>query len=118
MAGDAALLRVQTAISQKQQSASAAKSTPTSTSNGYSTVQNLMSSLDHLTLDNGSLPASSTSSSSAANGYSAVQNIMSSLDNLTIGTGNTTDALAAKSGMNALQSVDAVMATPAVNVTA
>jgi hypothetical protein len=116
LAGDSALLRVETATAAKQkQTASAAP--PTTNTSGYATVQNLMASLDNITINNGAALPSGVSSSQAANGYSNVQNLMSSLDSLTIGVNNSPAvAAAAASGQNTLASIDAIMATPTVNV--
>jgi hypothetical protein len=87
-----------------------------SSSNGYATIQNLMSALDNITLDNGNLPpAPITSSADAASGYSVVQNLLTNLDHITLGN----VPAAAASGASALQNVDSIIATPLpISVTA
>jgi len=59
LAGEAALSRVDAAVAQKQAANSAGTSTPTSSAgSGYSTVQNLMTSLDNITINkSGTAPA-------------------------------------------------------------
>jgi hypothetical protein len=117
LAGQAALDRVNAAVAQKQASAS-----PTSSFNGFSTVQNLMSTLDNITINGRSAPPAAVSSSTAANGYAVVQNLMNSFDNITINGGANADSTAATapaSGQGLLQSIDALLAKPpTVNVTA
>lgn len=119
IAGQEALDRVDAEIKQKQASeASSTATAPSSTGNGYATVQNLMSALDNITINNGSAPVASTSSVGATSGYTAVQNLMTSLDNITMpssGTASTTTP----TGESALEQVDSILATPVpVNVTA
>ena len=122
LAGQAALDRVNAAVKQKQASASAPSTGTASSFNGFSTVQNLMTSLDNITINHGSAPAAPVSSSTAANGYAAVQNLMNAFDNITInGASNASSATGAApaSGQSLLQSLDAMLAKPAtVNVTA
>ena len=61
--GSAALLRVEEAIAAKQKStASSTTSSSTGPSNGFSSVQNLMQSLDNITINNGSSGSASTTS--------------------------------------------------------
>jgi hypothetical protein len=81
-------------------------------------VQNLMTSLDNITINNGSAPAAGITSSSAANGYSTVQNLMTSLDNITINNSSGTSPSVLPDGANTLMNVDQVIATPKVNVKA
>jgi hypothetical protein len=115
LAGEAALNRIEAQIAKKQSAANASQSPTSSSPNGYGTVQNLMSTLDNITLDNGALPT--IPSSTAAGGYSAVQNMMDSLDNITIT--QPASALGVPSGASVLQNVDSILATPPpVNVTA
>ncbi len=112
LVGQQALARVENQISQQQSSAATSSSTgSTSGTTGFTAVQNLMSSLDDITINNGSAPASSVSSSQAASGYSAVQNLMNSLDNITINT-SSTGTTPTPAGVDALQQVDAVLAAP------
>jgi hypothetical protein len=122
LAGQAALDRVNAAIKQKQASTSAPSTGPASSFNGFSTVQNLMSSLDNITINNGSAPPAPVSSSTAANGYAVVQNLMNSFDNITINGGlnaGSTGSTAPATGQSLLQSIDALLAkAPTVNVTA
>jgi hypothetical protein len=122
LAGQAALDRVNAAVAQKQASASAPSASPTSSFNGFSTVQNLMSTLDNITINGGSAPPAAVSSSTAANGYAVVQNLMNSFDNITINGGANAGSAAAAapaSGQSLLQSIDALLAKPpTVNVTA
>ena len=109
LAGQAALNRIEGDITQKQNAASSSSQSPTSSSpNGYATVQNLLSSLDNITINNGAAP--SVPSSTAANGYSAVQNLMNSLDNITIT--QQPGSIPPPTGGNVLQNVDAIIATP------
>jgi hypothetical protein len=118
LAGESALTRVNTAIRQKQQAAE--NSSPvaaTGGGNGYATVQNLMASLDNITINNGSAAPAPVSSSSAASGYAVVQNLMTSLDNITINTGGTGTTAPTLTAQNLLASVDAITAKP-LNVTA
>jgi hypothetical protein len=81
LAGQAALDRVNAAIKQKQAS-TPSPSTGSTSFNGFTTVQNLMSSLDNITINHGSAPALNVSSNRAANGYAAVQNLMKAFDNI------------------------------------
>jgi hypothetical protein len=122
LAGQAALDRVNAAIAQKQASASPPSASTASSFNGFSTVQNLMTSLDNITINHGSAPAAPESSSTAANGYAAVQNLMNAFDNITINGGSTASSAADTSpptGQSLLQSLDALLAKPpTVNVTA
>ena len=83
LAGQAALDRVNAAVKQKQASASAPSTGTASSFNGFSTVQNLMTSLDNITINHGSAPPAAVSSSTAANGYAVVQNLMNAFDNIT-----------------------------------
>jgi hypothetical protein len=119
LAGQAALDRVNAAIKQKQASTSAPSTGPASP---FSTVQNLMTSLDNITINNGSAPPAPVSSSTAANGYAVVQNLMNSFDNITINGGlnaGSTGSTAPATGQSLLQSIDALLAkAPTVNVTA
>jgi hypothetical protein len=119
LAGQAALDRVNAAIKQKQASTASSSSTGTATKfNGYTAVQNLMASLDNITINHGSAPALGVSSTQAANGYAAVQNLMKAFDNITINGGaNAAGPSASPTGQSLLQSLDAIMATP-VKVTA
>ena len=72
LVGQQALARVENQISQQQSSAATSSSTSSTSGNtGFTAVQNLMSSLDDITINNGSAPASTVSSSQAASGYSA-----------------------------------------------
>ena len=84
LAGQAALARVNNAITNKQSAANPSAAPAAGSSSGYAVVQNLMSSLDNITIENGNAPTAGVSSSAAASGYSAVQNLMNSLDNITI----------------------------------
>jgi hypothetical protein len=83
LAGQAALDRVNAAIKQKQATTSAPSTGSSSSFNGFSTVQNLMTSLDNITINHGSAPPAAVSSSTAANGYAVVQNLMNAFDNIT-----------------------------------
>jgi len=121
LAGQAALDRVNAAIKHKQASASAPSASATSF-NGFTTVQNLMTSLDNITINHGSAPQAAVSSSTAANGYAVVQNLMKAFDNITINGGSNASSTAGKApatGQSLLQSIDALLAKPpTVNVTA
>jgi hypothetical protein len=113
LAGQAALTRVTAAVQQKQQAATnLSPIAPTSSGNGYATVQNLLSSLDNITINNGSAAPAPVSSSSAANGYAAVQNLMTSLDNITINSGGAAAAAPDLTAQNLLQNIDAITAKP------
>jgi hypothetical protein len=119
LAGQAALDRVNAAIKHKQASTTS-PSTGSTSFNGFTTVQNLMTSLDNITINHGSAPALNVSSSRAANGYAAVQNLMNTFDNITINGGAKAGAAAGSKLTNSqglLQSIDALLAKP-VNVTA
>jgi hypothetical protein len=121
LAGQAALDRVNAAVKQKQASTSAPSTGPASSFNGFSTVQNLMTSLDNITINHGSAPPAAVSSSTAANGYAVVQNLMNAFDNITINGGSNAGsaATAPATGQSLLQSIDALLAKPpTVNVTA
>jgi hypothetical protein len=121
LAGQAALDRVNAAIKHKQASTSSPSTGPTSF-NGFTTVQNLMTSLDNITINHGSAPPAAVSSSTAANGYAVVQNLMKAFDNITISGGSnasSTSGTAPATGQSLLQSIDALLAKPStVNVTA
>jgi len=118
LAGEAALSRIEAAIEHKQsqQAGATGASAPSGTS-GYAVVQNLMASLDNITINNGSAPPAAIGSASAANGYSATQNLLTSLDNITIDNGHSGLAPGANAP-NALMGVDSIIAVPKVNVTA
>jgi hypothetical protein len=121
LAGQAALDRVNAAIKHKQASASPPGAS-TSSFNGFTTVQNLMTSLDNITINHGSAPPAAVSSSTAASGYAAVQNLMKAFDNITINGGSNAGSAAGTTpatGQSLLQSIDALLAKPpTVNVTA
>jgi hypothetical protein len=118
LAGQAALDRVNAAIKQKQ-AKTPSPSTGSTSFNGFTTVQNLMASLDNITINHGKAPALNVSSSKAANGYAAVQNLMTALDNITINGGSSGGSAATNSsGQGLLQSIDALLAKPVINVTA
>jgi hypothetical protein len=115
LAGQAALNRIDAAV-EKKQSQQSGSSVP-SGSSGYSVVQNLMASLDDITINNGSAPPATVGGSSAANGYSATQNLLTSLDNITINNGHS-GLQPGANAPNALMGVDSIIATPKVNITA
>jgi hypothetical protein len=120
LAGQAALDRVNAAIKQKQASASSPNTGSATSLNGFTTVQNLMTSLDNITINHGGAPALKVSSNQAANGYAAVQNLMNAFDNITINGGANAGAATGSAPANPqslLQSLDALLAKP-VNVTA
>ena len=109
LAGEAALSRVDAAVQQKQsQDAGSAGSQAPSGSSGYSVVQNLMASLDDITINNGSAPPATIGSSTAANGYSATQNLLTSLDNITINNGQS-GLLPGANAPDALMGVDSII---------
>jgi hypothetical protein len=117
LAGEAALTRIEAAVTTKESQQSSAGATSPSGSGGYGVVQNLMASLDDITINNGSAPPATIGSSSAANGYSATQNLLTSLDNITINNGPS-GVLPGAYAPNALMGVDSVIATPKVNIKA
>jgi len=57
-------------------------------------------------------------SSGAASGYSVVQNLLSSFDNITINNGGSSAPSPLPSGGGPLAAVDALIASPKVNVSA
>jgi hypothetical protein len=116
LAAEAALSRVETSI-QNQQGQSAQTAGSQTSGSGYTVVQNLMASLDNITINNGSAPAASVGSSTATNGYSAMQNLLTSLDNITINNGQS-GPLPGAYAPNALMGVDSVIATPTLNIKA
>lgn len=116
LAGEAALARVEAEVQKKQASQQSAASGASSNANsGYTVVQNLMTSLDDATMNNGMAPPTSVGAANAANGYSATQNLLMGLDNITINN-NSTGLVPGEYAPNALMGVDSVIATPKVNI--
>jgi hypothetical protein len=115
VAGEAALSRIEAAIAAKQAQTTKSLGSQTASPGGGGVVQNLLSSLDNITINNGAAPP--MSSSSATSGYSAVQNLMSSFDNITINTPSAgTGSMPQVGSGNPLTAVDQVIATPKFNV--
>jgi hypothetical protein len=115
LAGQAAYQRVIAAIQAKQAQYAKSSGTSTPAATG-SNVENLMQSFDNITINNGSALSNNISSSGAASGYSAVHDLMASFDNITINKPAAGTGVPRVAGGNPLAAVDAVIATPKINV--